>query len=818
MTKRIFAVLLTVLMLLPIIGVFSVGAETLNAASATRDFTAEQEVISQMGKAYAKSPNGIFELYVHEKTGAMGILNTKTGEIMLSNPLAYCVPSEDVVSDSTWIERSQLTIDYTTIKEQKSMKATSYNDCFAKNRQVITKVDNGIKVDYLLIDATNARFEISVIYEVTDTGFKATADASTLKYDKSLCYVNTISILPSFASVQKTDVGYIFLPDGSGTLVRFEDIPNKSYQGNISSDMYGNDYALNNIKIKNAEQFTMPVFGLVNNSISNGIGYFAIIEDGDALARITSDNTGEYISAYTSFKIVSDDVYDLPKFTGGKEEATQIKIYAANGYEGKCIVNYNMLVSEETAKNHIDLGKTYDTTYVGMAKLYRQYLIDNGSLTKLTDANEDAKLFVEVFGSIVAEEKIATFPVTVNKPLTSFEDVKTMQKYFANEDNANEITSIKNISFILKGFTNGGIVSRYPVETSWQEDLGGYWGMVDLLNDAKVKGYEVSPDVDFVYSYGTSNDSGYSDGNNAAKTLDGRYTTKRVYYAATQIFERTGAVVVSNSFYYSAYSKFYYSIAYLDDLDTLAVRTLGSDLNSDLDMKDAYNREQAKDNVVEALKAMKGVDGRKPYNLIVNKGNAYTIPYASAILEAGLDSSRRGSASEAVPFFGMVYHGSKEFAGNALNTEGDSRYMFLKALENGASLYYTLAMQNYERFKFDSEFNKYYSISYNHLKQSIVETYNEFNQLMKGKQDNYIDDHIILNGEYGYEVYRVEDGALLCTSQVVLVIYDDGEGFFLNYNDYSVTVVYEGKTYSINGLGYAKYSNTTQEEGGTVNG
>ena len=763
MTKRIFAVLLTVLMLLPMIGVMSVGAEAVIAADViTRDQSEEQNVIDQMGEAYAVSPNGTFELYVHEETGAMGIVNKKTGEIMFSNPVAYCLPSTDI-KDSTLIERSQLTIDYTVIKSQTAVKATSYRDCVAKGGATFTKISNGIKVDYVFVDSSNVRFEISATYEVTDTGFKATADAGSLKYDKSLYYVNAISLLPSFAAAHKSDVGYIFLPDGSGTLVRFEDIPNKSYQGNISDDLYGNDYSINNIKIKNAEQFTMPVYGLVNNSILNGTGYFAIIEDGDALARITSDNTGEYLSAYTTFKIVIDDVYDLPNFTSGKEEASQIKIYASRGYEGKCVINYNFLVADETAKNHTDLGVTYDTTYIGMAKLYRQYLIDNGALTKLENASDDVKLFIEVFGSIVAQEKVATFPVTVNKPLTSFEDVKTMQKYFANEDNANETTSIENISFILKGFTNGGIVSNYPVETSWQDDLGGYWGMVDLLNDAKLKGYSVAPDVDFVYSYGTSNDSGYSNDSGAAKTLDGRYTTKRVYYAATQIFERTGAVVVSNSFYYSAYTKFYYSISYLD-LEMLAVRTLGSDLNSDFDKNDMYDREQAKDNVIDAFKAMVGLDGKKPYSLIVNKGNAYAIPYASAILEAGLDSSRRGSASEAVPFFGMVYHASKEFAGNALNTEGDNRYMFLKALENGASLYYTLAMQNYELFKFDEEFNKYYSISYDHLKQTIVETYNEFNQLMKGKQDNYIDDHVILNSEYGYEAYRVEDGAPLYTS------------------------------------------------------
>ena len=45
-------------------------------------------------------------------------------------------------------------------------------------------------------------------------------------------------------------------------------------------------------------------------------------------------------------------------------------------------------------------------------------------------------------------------------------------------------------------------------------------------------------------------------------------------------------------------------------------------------------------------------------------------------------------------------------------------------------------------------------------------------------------------------------------SRVVRVEYENGEGYFLNYNaDYDVTVVYNGKTFVIPALGYAAYDN-----------
>ena len=194
--------------------------------------------------------------------------------------------------------------------------------------------------------------------------------------------------------------------------------------------------------------------------------------------------------------------------------------------------------------------------------------------------------------------------------------------------------------------------------------------------------------------------------------------------------------------------------------------------------------------------------------MIVDIGNSYAIPYASAVLGASLDSSRIAYASEAVPFMGIVYHASLEFAGNALNMEGDSKYMFLKALENGASLYYTIAKQNIEYLKFDEDFNKYYSINYDHLRDTIINTYNDYNKLMKDKQDLYIVKHEFMNAEDGYNVIRDEDGKALNNSFVVLVVYEDGTGFILNYNDYSVTVEFEGKTYEIDGLGYARYKST----------
>ncbi len=633
-------------------------------------------------------------------------------------------------------------------------------------------------------------FTFTVKYTVDNDGFKAELDAGSMTYNKEKYYVTSVSILPYFASAQRDSKGYNFLPDGSGAIVRYEDIVANNIVDNITGVVYGTDYTLYQISDRNVEKYSMPVFGAVNANKNNG--FFAIIEDGDALATISSIHSVYYHSAYSSFSLIATDKYDLADaFSSGTTSSNVISVKADKVYEGKCTVKYSLLSSE-------------NASYMGMANYYRDYLIGKGALDKIKAeeiSSDFTKLFIEVFGSIQVQENWVAFPVKVHKALTTFEDVKTIQKELSD-------AGLGNMSFLLKGFNNGGLNASYPTSIKWQKVLGGNDGFNDLVEYAKLTGFEVTPDIEFMYSRNIKSFSGVSYKKDGVRTLDNRYSTKREYNAATQTFERTGGVVISSASFGSIYDKFYKSVESFS-FTSLAVRTLGSDLNSDLDKENYFDREASKDNVIEMLQLLSGKkegNTNKAYSLIVDSGNSYAIPYASAILGASLDSSRFFIQSEAVPFYGIVYHGSIEFAGNAINMDGDSDYMFLKALENGASLYFTVAMQNTEYLKFDKEYNKYYSVKYSILKDKIISLYKEFNELMKDKQDKYIVEHAFINDEYGYDVIRKEDGVKLNNSNVVLVVYEGGEGFLLNYNSYDVVVNLDGETYEIAPFGYAKYS------------
>lgn len=653
------------------------------------------------------------------------------------------------------------------------------------------------------------KFLLTATYELTNNGLVATVDAGSLEYDTSKYKVNTISVLPYFNAAHATqkaygetlyDKGYTFIPDGSGALVRFEDLyADNNKQVKFENSMYGNDYAYYQVTSKNAANMTMPVFGLSNHTDKNG--FVAVIEDGDALAIVTSNHSTAYHSIYSTFKITPSDVYDLAdSFSGGTSSSKKIGINADSVYNGECKINYMLLTDDEVAAAN-GITDYYENTYVGMATCYREYLQDLGLLEKLAPSriNKDyVKLFLETFGSIEVEEKIATFPVTVDKELTTFEDIKSIYNELFSPKNAED--KIGNISFILKGFTNGGLVSDYPTYIEWQDVLGGDDGFNELLDFAKENNFDVIPDIEFSYSYGAGSFSEYSHSEHGVRTLDNRYTTKRTYYAATQTFERTGGVAVSPASFSYLYEIFYEEMSEFD-VSMLSVRSLGSDLNSDFDKEDYYDREASKDQIVEMLKLLKGSSGNKSYGLVIDAGNSYAMPYADVALAVSLDSSRRSEMSESVPFFGIVYHGSVEFTGDAFNMEGDTEYALLKAIENGATLYFTIAKQNVELLKFKPEYNKYYSVSYDNLKEDIIATYKVFNNAMKDVQDKYIVKHDFLNA------VRTEDGSEVDSSLVVMVEYEGGIGFVLNYSSDEIKVVMPtGETKVIGALGFEKYT------------
>ncbi len=471
-------------------------------------------------------------------------------------------------------------------------------------------------------------------------------------------------------------------------------------------------------------------------------GFVCIIEEGDALASLSTYHAGalsDYNTVKMQFTPRPKDSYNISDSisVGSNSEWT---VVSDRKYVGNYMMKYITLSDAEKAEEKT----VYDASWFGMAVAYRDYLTNKGVISKLDEKEltDSIPLYIETFGTIETTEKILSIPVTVMAPLTTFDNVETMYKELAAQ-------GMKNINFKLTGYANGGLQYTMPGKLKFEKAVGGNDGFQELLDAAnKVNkdensNFGVFPDFDFAYTMNSEAFDGHSAYKHNAKTIDDRYASKRVYKATQQKYENYHEMIISPAYFAEFYEKLKgnYADKYEGVLG-ISVSTLGNALNSDFDEDEPYNREDAKEFTVEAFKHFSD----NYSEVMTDGGNAYVWQYVDHILGVSLDSSRYNFAAEAVPFIGVVLHGSIRFAGEPLNMEGDLKYAMLKAIENGASPYFILSYQNTQVLKEDELLSKYYSIRYDIWNDDIINAYIQLNDILADVQDKYIVGHEFLSG------------------------------------------------------------------------
>ncbi|MBO7273221.1 MAG: hypothetical protein J6V22_00040, partial [Clostridia bacterium] len=90
------------------------------------------------------------------------------------------------------------------------------------------------------------------------------------------------------------------------------------------------------------------------------------------------------------------------------------------------------------------------------------------------------------------------------------------------------------------------------------------------------------------------------------------------------------------------------------------------------------------------------------------------------------------------------------------NEEGDVNYAILRAIENGAGLYFILSYQNTTELKEDKLLSEYYSIRYDIWLEDVAKHYNKLNTVLKDVQTKVIIDHEFLVGDRVLDLDELE--------------------------------------------------------------
>ncbi|MBQ2793851.1 MAG: hypothetical protein IJF05_04050 [Clostridia bacterium] len=630
-------------------------------------------------------------------------------------------------------------------------------------------------------------FRLALEYSFNSDGsLSVRLPANSIVFDETKYTFKTVTPLPYFGSGDATESGYVFVPDGSGSIIEYEDFKSLS----LNLEVYGTDYCYSKITGKHNEQVSMPVYGMISTvnasdrmmqltacgeKVTNG--FFAILEEGASLAKLMvsmKGNDHNYVATHAQFTPYPSDEYDLSNTisVGASGSYTMV---SESKYTGSYVTRYVMLSEYD--------GSACPPDYNGMAAYYKQYLKDTGVIEELTEIYDRLPLYIEALGSMERVENILSFPVNVKVPLTTFDDVAEMYRLLADAKNefikeaerlealaeaetenitvrdsylaeaaeyramSEEVYNITNVNFKLTGFANDGMYYTYPVRAKWERCLGGKNGAKELINTVKdvnkdeSVNFGIYPEFDFQYINNNTLFDGIGKKNNVSKMVDNRYASKQVYNTVLGGYESFFQMVISPSALDRLYSKFLKKYSKFD-FEGLSVSTLGSDLNSNFDDKNPINRDQAQGYVEELLDRM-----ASEYSLIVNKGNVYSIKYADHIVDMCIDSSHYTYSSYVIPFTGLVLHGYVNYTGGEMNYSGTPAYDLLRSIESGAALYYTLAMQNTEFMKDDEVLKKYFGVSFTNWYFTLVEQYSELNDAIGALQAYEITKHQTLIAE-----------------------------------------------------------------------
>ena len=650
-------------------------------------------------------------------------------------------------------------------------------------------------------------FRIALEYTIDENGLNVRLPANGIRYDDTAYILRYIDILPYMGAIDSYKEGYSFIPDGSGAIVEANKLREQGVNGwTRDCPIYSNDYAYQQFTdaVTNPQEDTrFAVWGAVTNAgtvsvdgdiikpeetvtdpetgeettipaeyeqltLNNKKGYVAMMTEGESLASIRYNYGGtshKYATTYVRVTPRPMDTYNLSESISAADNA-EWPVVTPRKYTGGYSIKYVMLDGKEVADfNGVD--DYYEASYFGMAKAYRDYLESSGVLTRLTEADveEQMPLYIELLGTLETSERILSIPVTVDTPLTTFEDIQTIYEDLVN----NEDYKISNVNFKLLGFANGGLSDpTVPYNVKWEKAVGGNSGFEALMEYAKDKSMGIYPDFDFVYAPNNKWFDGFSYSKHAVKTIDDRYTSKRYYDATIQNYTRNFEIAISASVF--SYFFDHFADAYDKFSPTgISVATLGTDLNSDFDEDEPYNREDSKQFTVNLLE-----DIGDKYNVMVDAGNAYTYKYVDHIVNMKFESSRYYNASYSVPFNGLVLHGYLNIAGEPINEEGDIEAALLRAIESGSYLNFIFAYRNIEKLKQDYYLNKYYSVRYDIWFADMIEYYAKVNDAIGDLQTALITGHEFLNGE------RVPDPDEKEADEIALAEY---EAFLKEYKE-----------------------------------
>lgn len=602
---------------------------------------------------------------------------------------------------------------------------------------IITKTSNGFiaAVDF---DNPELMIKFDLIVEIVDGELVINVpNESIIEYNPNLWVtgeeyysLRNIVLFPYFGSVKSVDDGYVVIPDGSGALISLEDDP--SVKASFTLDVYGDDLGYSSpsfrtraLSVKEIARVTLPIYGMVHD-VGN-TGFLVISESGANYGLLNFKSAGIINSYYNTF------------FSYRYRESYQQ--YQSRADEDQ----YRISIQEEL--NSYDLVQKYiflsgaQSDYVGMAKAYQSYLLDNNQLGEKRRVNYvETPTKIDFIGAEITNGILSS----KTQEVTTYNQIVDILKELQNDGYSELITSLKTYNMSEDAY-------RFDV----YRQLGGKGDFKDMLkymndNDIPFSYYE-----DYVRNY-----SEYSKMN--AQTLSKR----SIYY-----------IELSWMYYaHNAVSPKYYEGFAMDDIsdfnkygiDSVALGGFDHAIFTSYKNRVIFSDENMQ-NIVDTLAYFEENDVST--NLYLP--DAYLLNYVDEYYDAPIGSSEFSFQSATIPFLQLVVGGYMDLYSPYLNFVSDETTSLLRMVEFGVFPSYLLTGSSPYVLKTTNSSNVYIS-EYSVLSRRISDYYSLINEGLTSTIGREMTDHSFL------------------AEGVSLIEYDGTTQIIVNYND--VDFVIDGIT------------------------
>lgn len=660
--------------------------------------------------------NEFLELYVESTSLALKIKDKRTGYIWDSSVAA----DEDYNLNDTWMNtaNSALTISYLNQKGDEKTESILTNE----SKTEVSEIENGFRSSVHFSEA-----DITVQMEVSleeDSLLIHIPEDGIVESEGKLV---TLRTYPFLGAVHKDEIpGYMFIPDGSGALIRFQQ-DHVNIRAPFQAQVYGDDLGFSRKSSSEerralpVENISIPVYGVVHGVQQNAL--FTEIEEGQNFAKIIAYPAG----ASTDFNWLTAEYHYRYRYFQPTSQSME---------------GYNTFQEE---RNEFDITKKItllaneEADYVGMAKTYQNDLLAKGQLQQKDDR---VGLRLEFLG---AEVKKGLLFHSVHPMTTTTDLLDIVHQLRAND--------IKDMHIVYRGWTKGGLTGNLPQRFPLEKKLGS-------KNDfEQIEHYFAEENIPFYYY------TDYLKAYDGAKGFSGRSDVARRINSQTI----SGSVNDTSHYYLNPMHSLNIATKDLEQykqhgMMNLAIDSIGYEAFSDFS-RNALTKSE----VIEIYQELTDMLQQELEAVSLYKPNDYMWDLTDRYLDIPMYSSNYGFVSDTVPFIQMVLKGIIPYYAEFSNFHSNAQDDLLRMIEYGAYPSFYLTKEP-SHLLTSTPSKDLYTSQYEDWEPTIIKQYEAIKESLGQVENETIEDRIV------HDVGLVE------------VVYSNAKSVIVNYTNETVNI------------------------------